>query len=57
MLRARDPRWLTCDLAGKNKQAVAEFQGQYMSKKDLATFFKKEVGLKSIQGLILAILM
>ena len=28
---------------GKNKQAVAEFQGQYMSKDDLTTFFKEEV--------------
>jgi len=28
---------------GTNRQAVAEFQGQYMSKQDLAKFFKKEV--------------
>jgi subtilase family serine protease len=29
--------------AASNKQAVAEFQGQYMSDKDLADFFKKYV--------------
>lgn len=31
------------DRAGKGVQAVAEFQGQYMSKADLETFFKAEV--------------
>ena len=29
--------------SGKNKQAVAEFQGQYMNATDLATFFKEYV--------------
>jgi subtilase family serine protease len=31
------------DRAGKNRQAVAEFQGQYMNKDDLAKFFQSEV--------------
>ena len=31
------------DRAGSNKQAVAEFQGQYMDKDDLTKFFSEEV--------------
>ena len=31
------------DHTGKNRQAVAEFQGQYMSKPDLAKYFTEEV--------------
>ena len=31
------------DRGGKGKQAVAEFQGQLMSKRDLSEFFRKEV--------------
>jgi len=31
------------DRSGKNRQAVAEFQGQSMNSTDLATFFKNEV--------------